>query len=224
MMRVRRTRCASRRSSLSSSAAWLIAASGLRISWAMLAVSRPSAASLSCCASSRERVVSSRNSTRNTSSVPDVEQAHAEAAAAHLEVAAAPNPGSTSAISRPSSLRLAEQAQRLRVVLHHAGVAVEHHDPVVQVLDDELVDPGLGLEAAAALPGEGLVRRDPLREPARDAGGGEAADREQAGLQEVGARRCRGRAPSSPARAAARLPRAPRRDTTAAAAPRSPRR
>ena len=58
------------RSSSSSSAAWLIADSGLRISCAMLAVSRPSAASFSCCASSRERVMSSRNSTASCSAAP----------------------------------------------------------------------------------------------------------------------------------------------------------
>ena len=40
--------------------AWLMAPTGLRISWAMLADSRPSAASLPCCTRSAMRLVSSR--------------------------------------------------------------------------------------------------------------------------------------------------------------------
>ena len=44
----------------SSCAAWLIAPTGLRISWAMLAVSRPSAASFDCCTRAASAPVSSR--------------------------------------------------------------------------------------------------------------------------------------------------------------------
>ena len=47
--------------SASSCAAWLMAPTGLRISCAMLAESRPSAASLDCCTFSRRGSVSSRN-------------------------------------------------------------------------------------------------------------------------------------------------------------------
>ena len=74
-------------------------------------------------------------------------------------------------------------------MLDDAAVAVEHHDAVVHVLDHELIDASLGGEAAAALASERLVRRHALREPARHADGGEAADGEQARLQEVGRRR-----------------------------------
>ncbi len=62
MMSVRRRSCVdSAVDSASSCAAWLIAPTGLRISCAMLALSRPRAASFDCCTRSTISVVSSRN-------------------------------------------------------------------------------------------------------------------------------------------------------------------
>jgi hypothetical protein len=81
---------------------------------------------------------------------------------------------------------LAEQALRLRIVLHHPAFAVENDHPVVHVLDHELVDAGLGFQAAAALARKRLVRRHALREPAGHTDCGEAAHRQEAGLHEVG--------------------------------------
>ena len=104
----------------------------------------------------------------------------------------------------------AEQPLRLRIVLHHAAGAVEHHHAVVHVLDHQLVDARLRGELAAALARQALVRGDALRQPAGDARGGEAADGEQRRLQEARGRRVVRPAPSSPARAAARWWRARR--------------
>ena len=188
----------------------------------MLAVRRPSAASLSCCACSRARVVSSTNSTENSSSARGARagaggcRGRATSRSALRRRAAGRQPRQRCverrqqrASSAPSSAR-AEQALRLRVVLHHAAVAVEHQHAVVHVLDHQLVDARLRGELAAALARQALVRGDALRQPAGHAGGGEAADREQ--RRAAGSSRWarRARAPSSPARAAARWWRARR--------------
>jgi hypothetical protein len=52
----------------------------------------------------------------------------------------------------------------------------------VHVVQDQLIDALLGGKLAPAQPGEPLVRRHPLREPAGDAARREAADRQQARL------------------------------------------
>ncbi len=157
MMSVRRRSCSpSSGDSASSCAAWLIAPTGLRISCAMLADSRPSAASFDCCTRSAIRLVSSRKISTVPRSPPSSEAkcgwiSRAPSAAGSVVppscVVVVPAPGRRAGTAAGARLRRACARPREPVAQHLRGrfvdqadavVGVDDQDALAQVLDDVL--------------------------------------------------------------------------------------
>ena len=208
--------------SRSSCPAWLIAPTGLRISCAMLALRRPSAASFDCWMRWAITLVSSRNTStgpvpRSDSDTkcgritvpPSAETTSPvesrRSCACRRQVASRNSRrGATSAERRPRGDRAARQQSRRGVVDETDPVGgVHHEDALAQVLDDESVELVEVREVDVALADQRLALAQAAGERDR-----EQRDREQARA---------GESRREEARAVRPCPRAPRpRSRTAA--------
>ena len=190
-------------SSSSSSAAWLIADKGFRISCAMLAVSRPMAASFICWASAWMRDRSSRNTTTPTLRLRPTGTKRAPASLWVSTVRSGSEPGAgvlppaLQAIGQRRRVLLEQQLapglgdrtqdlHRSPVDLADHAALVHHQHAVLHVLDDQLIDLRHVGEIHFALRRQLFARLRVARQGMRQPGSGEVSHAEQPGLHDTG--------------------------------------
>ena len=189
-------------SSSSSCAAWLIADSGLRTSCAIDAVSRPSAASLICCASDlRAAEVLEIDQRAAVQPGADAHEPHAQQPLRRLDLERRQRFGEVLAPAPPVVVQrgreldephaaahapeAAQQPRDLRVVAAHDAVQVDDQHAVLHVLDDQpvhLLEIG---DVDAALRRELFRQLGVAAERDRDADRREVAEADEARLEQL---------------------------------------